>query len=154
MTAILITGMSGTGKSSVIDELRRSGYAAVETDEQRWLVPAPLPDSEWLWDEAKIGALLDEHAASHLFISGTRENQGRLYPRFDHRVLLTAPIEVMLRRVTTRTTNPFGSNSRDRDKITRDKENYEPVLRKGADLVIDTSTATPAAIAERLIALL
>lgn len=33
MTAVLLTGMSGTGKSTVIGELARRGFAAVDTDD-------------------------------------------------------------------------------------------------------------------------
>jgi dephospho-CoA kinase len=30
---ILVTGMSGTGKSTALDELRRRGFEVVDTDE-------------------------------------------------------------------------------------------------------------------------
>jgi dephospho-CoA kinase len=37
MNRVLVTGMSGAGKSTVIQELQRRGYKAIDTD---W-------DSEW-----------------------------------------------------------------------------------------------------------
>ena len=36
MTRILITGISGTGKSSALAELARLGYRTVDTDEPGW----------------------------------------------------------------------------------------------------------------------
>ena len=36
MKRILITGMSGNGKTSVLDELARRGYCTVETDVGGW----------------------------------------------------------------------------------------------------------------------
>ena len=36
MKRILITGMSGTGKSSVIRELQARGFAAIDTDYGDW----------------------------------------------------------------------------------------------------------------------
>lgn len=150
---ILITGMSGTGKSTVINVLRERGYTAIDTDDDDWLVPTAGHDSEWLWDEVKIARLLDDPGESDVFISGTRENQGRFYPRFDHIVLLTAPIDVMLHRVTSRDTNAYGSLPWERKKIAQDKAEFEPVLRAGATVVWDTSVYTAEEIASRLIAL-
>src|SRR4051794_7170333 len=36
MARILVTGMSGTGKSSVLAELGRRGYRVVDTDDAGW----------------------------------------------------------------------------------------------------------------------
>jgi dephospho-CoA kinase len=38
MSRVLLTGMSGTGKSSVIAELKRRGFAAIDMDEPDWSV--------------------------------------------------------------------------------------------------------------------
>jgi dephospho-CoA kinase len=38
MSRVLLTGMSGTGKSSVIAELKRRGFAAIDMDEPGWSV--------------------------------------------------------------------------------------------------------------------
>jgi dephospho-CoA kinase len=36
MSRILVTGMSGTGKSSALAELGRRGYRVVDTDDPGW----------------------------------------------------------------------------------------------------------------------
>jgi predicted ATPase len=36
MTNVLVTGMSGTGKSSALAELGRRGYRVVNTDDPGW----------------------------------------------------------------------------------------------------------------------
>lgn len=77
-----------------------------------------------------------------------------MYPAFDHIVLLTAPLEVMLDRVTNRTSNPFGSLQEQREKIARDKQEFEPLLIQGADFVINTSAKSPFQVADFLITLL
>lgn len=41
-----------------------------------------------------------------LVVSGTAENQGRFYDRFDHVVLLSAPVDVLIERGCSRTHNP------------------------------------------------
>lgn len=151
---ILITGMSGTGKSTAIALLRERGFTAIDTDEPEWLVPDDRHDSEWLWDEAKIHHLLERHRGTPLFMAGTRENQGRFNDRFAHVVLLSAPIEVMLDRVTARPTNPFGSRQWEREKIARDLAEFEPILRRGASEEYDTSTMTPDMLVDRLVTLI
>ncbi|WP_344507233.1 hypothetical protein [Dactylosporangium maewongense] len=45
MSKILITGMSGTGKSSARSELARHGSRVVDTDDPGWREHR----GEWLW---------------------------------------------------------------------------------------------------------
>ena len=124
---MLITGMSGTGKSTVIKELAardRSGLGAQQ---------------DWIWREDRIADLLSTDDADVLFLSGTASNQVKFYGRFDHIVLLTAPASVMTERLVRRTNNPYGKEPNDLARALALKETVEPLLRRGADLEIDTS---------------
>jgi dephospho-CoA kinase len=136
---VLVTGMSGTGKSSALTLLARRGHQTVDTDEPGWIIQSETPDGpEPLWDIDRVAALLDRHRIGWLFIAGCVANQRELYHRFDAVVLLSAPIDVLLERVIDRP-NPFGSTSEDRAKIARDLAVYEPRLRAGADYEIATT---------------
>ena len=126
--------MSGTGKSVALLELERRGHRVVDTDYGDWTEWGPEP----LWREDRIGELLDRHADGALFVSGCVANQGRFYQRFDAVVLLSAPREVILERVTARTTNDFGKTVEERRKIAEDQAIFEPLLRAGATAEIDT----------------
>jgi dephospho-CoA kinase len=141
VTVVLVTGMSGTGKSSALAELARRGHRVVDTDYGGWIEDVPLADggSEPMWREDRMRALLDEHDDGVLFLAGSVVNQGRFYPRFDAVVLLSAPVEVILERVATRGTNDFGKTDEERDRILRDLADVEPLLRAGATDEIDTS---------------
>jgi len=138
-SVVLVTGMSGTGKSSALAVLARHGHDTVDTDEPGWINQGQTPNGpEPLWDLDRVGALLDRHRAGWLFIAGCVANQRALYDRFDAVVLLSAPIDVLLKRVTDRA-NPFGSTSEDRAKIASDLAAYQPLLRAGADYEIVTT---------------
>jgi shikimate kinase len=134
VAVVLLTGMSGAGKSTVLGELARLGHAVVDTDVGGWTVDGPEP----LWDLARMTALLDAHPGGHLFLAGTVANQGVLYTRLDAVVLLTAPVEVLLARVAVRTTNDYGRTDAEQARIVQDTAEVEPLLRRGATLVVDT----------------
>src|SRR5262252_6643082 len=104
---VLLTGMSGTGKSSVIEVLVVMGYKAVDTDDG-WC--EPLPDGRQRWREDAIAELLDAEDAELLFVAGCEENQVAFHPRFDVIILLSAPAEVLVRRLARRTGNPYGKS--------------------------------------------
>ena len=136
MTVVLVTGMSGTGKSAALAELERRGYRVVDTDYGGWTEGEP--GSERLWREDRMEALLDEHDEGVLFISGCADNHGTFYPRFDAVRLLSAPAEVILERIANRESNEFGKDAAERDLILHDLAAFEPLLRAGATAEIDT----------------
>lgn len=133
--------MSGTGKSTVLAELRRRGHRVVDTDYGGWIEGAPLPaghGSEPLWREDRIDALLAEHSEGSLFLAGCVINQWKFYSRFDAIVLLSVPLDVLLERVDSRETNNFGKFDAERERIVHDVATVEPLLRAGATREIDT----------------
>src|SRR5689334_22216613 len=111
--------MSGAGKTTVLDELRRRGFRTVDTDYGGW----ELPDGTW--DEPRMSALLARHG--DLVVSGTVANQGRFYDRFHHVVLLSAPLDVLLHRVSHRTNNPYGRTPEQRAEIAEYVRTVEPL---------------------------
>jgi dephospho-CoA kinase len=142
---VLLTGMSGTGKSSVLSKLQARGFKTVDTDYGGWSEQVDIPGSgepplkEWLWREELMARLLSTEDADVLFVSGAVRNQTKFYPRFDHVVLLTAPVSVMIERLARRTNNPYGTDPAELAEVLAQKETVEPALRRGADVVIETS---------------
>jgi dephospho-CoA kinase len=133
---VLLTGMSGTGKSSLIHALAARGYKAVDADDG-WC--EPLPDGRQRWREDAIGQLLDIEDAGVLFVAGCEANQVRFHPRFDLIILLSAPAEVLAERLASRTNNPFGKAPGELKRILDDLAAVEPLLRKVADHEIRTT---------------
>jgi shikimate kinase len=129
MSRILITGMSGAGKTTLLDELARRGHETVDTDYDGWTEP------DGRWNEHRMDRLLTQHP--HVIVSGTVENQGSFYDRFEHVVLLSAPVDVLIDRVSRRTNNPYGKTPAQQDEIANYVRTVEPLLRRGATLELD-----------------
>ena len=136
MKRVLLTGMSGTGKSSVVQELVERGYKAVDTDDGLCDVQ---PDGRQLWREDAIRQLLATEDADLLFLAGCEENQGTFHPQFDHIVLLSAPLETMVERLQARTNNPYGKSPLELRRFLEDVETVEPLLRRAADHEVETT---------------
>jgi RNase adaptor protein for sRNA GlmZ degradation len=142
MAKVLVTGMSGTGKSAALQALGERGHRVVDTDSDQWSHWVTLPNgsSDWIWREDAIAALLASHGRGHLFVAGCKSNQGKFYPQFDHIALLSAPADVLLARIAARTSNPYGKLPAERAQILRDLAEVEPLLRATATVEIDASS--------------
>jgi hypothetical protein len=132
--------MSGTGKSTALAELGRRGFRVVDTDLPGWSewVPGPAGgDGEWLWREDRMAELLASEDERTLYVSGCVSNQVKFYDRFDAIVLLSAPTDVVLDRVESRTTNNYGKDPEERDLILSHLASVEPRLRATCTHEID-----------------
>jgi adenylate kinase family enzyme len=141
VTTFLVTGMSGTGKSTAVAGLARRGHRVVDTDYGDWSEDVPGAgdaEPERLWREDRMDALLAEPADGALFVSGCVANQVKFYPRFDAIVLLSAPVEVVLDRLASRATNDYGKTDAERTLVLHHFRVIEPLLRAGATAEIDT----------------
>jgi predicted ATPase len=133
---ILVTGMSGAGKSSALAELARRGFRTVDTDEPGWTIE-DAEGGRW-WDEGRIEQLLAEGAPT-LYVSGTVSNQGLFYDRFDAVVLLSAPADVLLSRIESRATNDYGKSPEEKELILTHVREVEPLLRATCTHEIDAA---------------
>jgi dephospho-CoA kinase len=134
---VLLTGIFGTGKSSVIGELRKLGFTAIDMDEPGWSVYDA--DGHQLWCEDRLEEVLAAVREHHLFVSGCAENQVRLYPRFDRIILMSAPRDAIRRRLAERTDNPYGKRPEELARVLQELDRVEPLLRKRATHEIDTT---------------
>jgi dephospho-CoA kinase len=142
MGNVLVTGMSGTGKSTALVELGRRGFRVADTDSRAWRQWIPAAGSaagEWVWREDRIAELLASEGERTLYVAGCVSNQGKFYDRFDAIVLLSGPAEVILDRVENRPTNDYGKGPGERDLILSHLESVKPLLRATCTHEIDAS---------------
>lgn len=133
-----MTGMSGTGKSTALVELERRGFRVVDTDEPPWSEWCD-EDGGYVWREDLIAKLLARGNGPTLYVSGTVSNQGRFYSQFDAVVLLSAPADVLLQRLESRTTNDYGKTIEQRGLILSHLAQVEPLLRASCTHEIDAA---------------
>jgi dephospho-CoA kinase len=137
MTRVLLTGMSGVGKSTVAERLSALGYRVVDTDHGGFSVVDEHGHQHW--DVRRVRRLLTTDDADVLFVVGADDAQVQFHEDFDHIVLLSAPREVMIERLAARTNNPFGKSPEELTKVLADLERFEPAIRRAATHEIDTS---------------
>jgi dephospho-CoA kinase len=151
MKRILLTGMSGTGKSSVISALISRGFKAVDLDSDvysEWVAisadsdVAGTPvesDRDWMWREDQVQSLLSTENADVLFVSGCSSNMGKIHAQFDRVILLRAPADVVVERLASRTNNLYGKHPDEVARVLGLMETVEPLLLRFSSHVIDTN---------------
>ena len=125
--------MSGTGKSTLLHVLAGRGHLTVDTDYDGWTL------SDGRWDAIRMSELLDREP--DVVVAGTVDNQGDFYDRFDHVVLLSAPLGILIERVSSRTTNPYGQTADEQAEIAHYVQTVEPLLRRTATIELDAQAS-------------
>jgi dephospho-CoA kinase len=147
MKRILITGMSGVGKSTIVEELASLGFKAIDLDTPQWShwVDArpfdnftPVEGKDWVWQEERVRKLLSGPGADTLIVSGCAENMSSLYPLFDAVILFSAPLNTILERLDQRPIGSYGRTEKDKEKIAALVATVEPRLRAKAAYEIRT----------------
>jgi adenylate kinase family enzyme len=126
MSAVIITGCSGAGKSTIAAVLARRGLAAIDADDDPLLArtvdaaghvveeePA-APDFAWLarhswaWNPARLDELIRAVAPATLYVCGGAANELELADRFTRVFLLEIDEPTMLARIDARQDNDWG----------------------------------------------
>ena len=148
---ILLTGVAGTGKSSITRELNKRGIAAIDLHGVKGLlywrdkktkerVPySPGRPPEWfqsverLCDIDMLKQMLAEH--EDIFMAGTAGgNEDEYYPLFDKVILLQCDPQTLIHRMETRTnTSGFGKTKSEQDGTIEWQKSFDPhALSRGA----------------------
>lgn len=123
---IYITGISGTGKTSIAKELEAKGFFAISVDEIPGLChwrhkenkePAGFDSEltkefieahEWVCDAERLKELMGDK--ENVFVLGITSNQNEYLNFFDKILLLQCSPEVFIQRINSRENNDFGKD--------------------------------------------
>lgn len=159
MKRILLTGISGVGKSTVTQALAARGYHAVDADTaeySHWVAASKVAHAagtpveanrDWVWQEKRMAALLAEERQDPLFVSGCAANMGQFVPHFDVVILLSAPADLLTDRLATRTTNAYGKAPEETARVLGQIDSVEPLLRRIAHHEIVTTVPLATVVA-------
>jgi broad-specificity NMP kinase len=133
---VWVTGLSGTGKSSVAVCLRELGYSSVDVDDHGisgWrshstgeIVPSPplgqrpadwLDRFAWSIDSSRVDEVRREADNRLVFLVGAVENEAEILALADVVVCLVADADTLRRRLATRQTNEFGKAPGDLEAV-------------------------------------
>lgn len=145
---ILITGISGSGKSTIAEKLRQAGKNVVDMDDElcemyykdsKELVQTEFENHdlawvksvEWKCDTQKLQALLQRDR--EVYCCGSADNIQEILSLFHVIILLQIDEETFRNRLTHRTNNNWGQTKEIQDWLLAQKKQYEEiVIQKGA----------------------
>lgn len=164
---IWVTGLSGTGKSSIASRLRELGHWSVDADDDGmsgWrsketgeFAPSPPVDQrpiEWLdqfgWsiDVRRVQELSHRSDGRRVFLLGAVDNEDDVLAFADTVICLVADAETLRRRLTTRRTNDFGRAPGDIEAVLSWLEPYEERHRVIGAVMVDATQPLPIVVAE------
>lgn len=162
MSAVLITGIAGTGKSAVIAELIRLGQQGVDASDAEWSewrrvrpVGSPIdgPRDEWVWRDDRMTSLLAVNRDDTVFIGGCCSTQVNYIDRFALVILLTASPERTFDRLEPRWDLRMAGDRFQRYLVVRDLQVTLPLLKRLSDHEIDTSDRGVGEVAQMVLEL-
>jgi len=156
MRNYLVEGVSGTGKTSVCQELRRRGYHAVNGDTDLAYQGEPETGestdvaSHWhhIWSVDRVRALAADQNERFTFFCGGSRNFAKFLDLFDGVFVLEIDLDTLNRRLDQRPADEFGAQQSERDLIVRLHRTKEDTPTNG--ILID-ATAPLAEVVDEIV---
>lgn len=112
----LIEGLSGTGKTTVCDELQRRGHHAIHGDRELAYRGDPVTGEprdgaaheHHIWDVDKVRALVADHTHPVTFFCGGSRNFSKFIDLFDGVFVLTVDLATLEQRLDARPDEEWG----------------------------------------------
>ena len=148
MSAYLIEGISGTGKTTVSEELQRRGFTTIDADEAFGYFGDPItgkpfatisPDAFWLWDEKKLTSSFLNAQRKDVFVCGGAMNQEAFLHLFATVFTLHVDDATMTRRLAERTNNDFGKHPDELAKMLAWNKGTLKYARERGTVLIDAA---------------
>ena len=153
----LIEGVSGTGKTSVCEELQRRGYQAIHGDRELAYRGDPetgeprdgFAHEHHIWDVEKVSALVANREEEVTFFCGGSRNYAKFIDLFDGVFVLEVDLDTLNRRLDERPDSEWGGGvPEERGFVVRLHQTKEDVPKNG--ISIDATAPIPQVVDEIL----
>ena len=154
-----VAGLSGTGKSTIVRELQRSGALAWDADDfSFWRdrqtgeavesPPSGRPDGwleryAWVIDPLQVKRCHTDADGRVGYLAGGSENEADVWDLFDTVIYLVADDDTIRRRLTARTENDFGKTEEELAMVLGWNAVLEDRYRTAGATVIDATQSLP-----------
>lgn len=155
----LIDGVSCAGKTTVCGELQRRGYQVIHGDDELayWgdlKTGEPVKgradaQRSWLWDVAKVNALVTDQRHAVTFFCGGSRNADRFIDLFDEVFVLEIDLETLNRRLAARPETEWGGTAQEGEAFARVQHATRIGLPVNA-ILIDATAPLPSVVDEIL----
>jgi len=152
---ILITGIPGSGKSAVHDELVKQGYSSFSIEDMEGFCAMydkktgekvehdnesleECKQHDWNCDINKLKNFMKKQTGT-VFYEAVLSNFDELIPLFDKVFLLKISPKVLCQRLTDRTSNDFGRTKEVQDWVLEWKDKWESKMIKKGVIEIDAT---------------
>ncbi len=156
MKKIFLTGVQGSGKTTVSAALAQIGYSAIDSDNfAQWVDnqnrpltsrrpanPSPewLRTHYWVWQQDKLRTILAETANKPLIICGLSYNQDQYYDLFDQIILLSLNQKTVRERLFHRDNgSSFGKQPHELAFILERHKLLEDRAKEAGAIIVDAS---------------
>lgn len=141
----LIEGVSGTGKTTVAEELQRRGYHVIHGDRVLAYQGDPktgepvdgLAHEHHIWNVDKVRALVADRSHAASFFCGGSRNFSSFIDLFDRVFVLEVDLDTLMRRLAGRPETEWGGRSAERQLSRRLHATKEDIPKVSA--VIDAT---------------
>ena len=141
----LIEGVSGTGKTSVCNELQRRGYHAIHGDRELAYQGDPetgtptdgAAHEHHIWRVAQVKALAANQDEAVTFFCGGSRNFSKFIDLFDGVFVLEVDLDTLIRRLEERPEDEWGGKKAERELIARLHHTKEDIPKSG--IIIDAT---------------
>jgi uridine kinase len=153
-----IDGLSGTGKTTVAQELRRRGYNAIDSDavfayygDPETGEPTDVQSRDnWIWDLSKVRSFAKKSADDVVFVCGGALNQEKISEIFDKRFTLVVDSQTLKHRLLTRTNNDYGKHPDELAEQLELNATFADYARSIGSIVVDATRPVGAVVDEIL----
>ena len=158
ITKVYITGVSGTGKTTIANLLSQKGIKAYSLDEVpglcHWVnkIDGKIVNYEakldrefieshsWICNIEKLKQLINQNES--VVILGLADNQEEFLSFFDKIILLQCKPETFLNRIKERADNPFGQDKSAQEYLLDTYKAFEQKILENGAIAVNTEDPT------------